>query len=145
MDEHERRRLLRALTGQEPEPEPDPAVAISDAVRAAWHEAVRETAGMIERRIRATLEAWGQDVPEDPTTFAEQYQLLSFTVEDAVRARVAHVYVFGERPAFSKEARGVRFVAGYELVVKPSGDLAFDVRCDASEAVTLKPPAGASA
>jgi hypothetical protein len=129
MDEHERRRLLRALTGQEPEPEPDPAVAISDAVRAAWATAVREAATMSEARARETIRAWGYD-PDDEESHAGRVTYDLRTAEEPVRARVAHVVTVAET---HEGGRAARFVAGYELVVTEDGALAFALHMTPNE------------
>lgn len=127
MDERERRRLLRALIGQELESTPDPAVAISEAIRTAWHAAVYETAGLIERRLEAILTGWSYE-PGDAEHAAD---LNIHTADEPIRARVAHVVTISER-VNTERRRAARFVAGYELVTK--GDsLAFDVQITPTE------------
>lgn len=119
MDERERRRLLRALTGQEPEPEPDITYAISDAIRDAWEAAVHEVATLIEHRLEAILTGWGYE-PGDAEHAAD---LHIHTADQPEHARVAHVVTLTEREP-GTQRRAARFVAGYELGFE-DGALAF--------------------
>lgn len=124
MDERERRRLLRLLTGHDPEPAPEPAYAISDAVRGAWHDAVTDVAHIMHARLEAILREWGYDPTANATH--DSVTLDIRTADEPARARVAHVVTLTENAREDdSERRAARFVAGYELVVAENGALAF--------------------